>query len=69
LKAALLYQRHTEHDPHDTRKAKAHKPSARRIRGQIEGVERMLDEEKGCVEVMQLIARAGGAINGLRVKC
>lgn len=37
----------------------------RRIRGQMEGVERMLDEEKGCVEVMQLIAGVRGAINGL----
>lgn len=37
----------------------------RRIRGQMEGVERMLEEEKGCVEVMQTIAGARGAINGL----
>lgn len=37
----------------------------RRIRGQMEGVERMLDDEKGCTEVMQLIAAARGAINGL----
>jgi len=37
----------------------------RRIRGQMEGVERMLDEGKGCVEVMQAIAGARGAISGL----
>jgi FrmR/RcnR family transcriptional regulator, repressor of rcnA expression len=37
----------------------------RRIRGQMEGIERMLDEEKGCVEVMQSIAGARGAMNGL----
>jgi DNA-binding FrmR family transcriptional regulator len=37
----------------------------RRIRGQMEGVERMLEEEKSCVEVMQTIAGARGAINGL----
>jgi DNA-binding FrmR family transcriptional regulator len=28
----------------------------RRIRGQLEGVERMLEDEKGCAEVMQVIA-------------
>ncbi|MGE7371228.1 metal/formaldehyde-sensitive transcriptional repressor [Neorhizobium sp. NPDC001467] len=37
----------------------------RRIRGQMEGVERMLDEEKGCSDVMQTIAGVRGAINGL----
>ncbi|MBO9096650.1 MULTISPECIES: metal/formaldehyde-sensitive transcriptional repressor [Rhizobium] len=37
----------------------------RRIRGQMEGVERMLEDEKGCEEVMQLIAGVRGAINGL----
>jgi DNA-binding FrmR family transcriptional regulator len=37
----------------------------RRIRGQLEGVERMLEEEKGCSEVMQVIAGVRGAVNGL----
>jgi DNA-binding FrmR family transcriptional regulator len=37
----------------------------RRIRGQIEAVERALDQEIGCADVMQLIAAARGAINGL----
>jgi DNA-binding FrmR family transcriptional regulator len=37
----------------------------RRIRGQMDGIERMLEEEKGCSEVMQTIAGARGAINGL----
>ncbi|MFJ6322115.1 MULTISPECIES: metal/formaldehyde-sensitive transcriptional repressor [unclassified Rhizobium] len=37
----------------------------RRIRGQIEGVERMLEDEKSCAEVLQLIAGVRGAINGL----
>jgi DNA-binding FrmR family transcriptional regulator len=37
----------------------------RRLRGQMEAVERMLEEEKGCAEVMQLIAGVRGAINGL----
>jgi DNA-binding FrmR family transcriptional regulator len=37
----------------------------RRIRGQIEAVERALDQEIGCEDIMQLIAGARGAINGL----
>jgi len=37
----------------------------RRIRGQIEAVERALAAEKGCAEVLNLIAAARGAINGL----
>jgi DNA-binding FrmR family transcriptional regulator len=40
----------------------------RRIRGQIEGVERALEQEIGCADVMQLIAAARGAINGLMVE-
>jgi DNA-binding FrmR family transcriptional regulator len=37
----------------------------RRIRGQVEAVERALDEEIGCADVLQLIASVRGAINGL----
>jgi FrmR/RcnR family transcriptional regulator, repressor of rcnA expression len=37
----------------------------RRLRGQAEGLERMLEEEKGCGEVMHAIAGMRGAINGL----
>jgi DNA-binding FrmR family transcriptional regulator len=37
----------------------------RRIRGQIEAVERALETEVGCAEVLRLIAAARGAINGL----
>jgi DNA-binding FrmR family transcriptional regulator len=37
----------------------------RRIRGQVEAVERALEQEIGCSDVMQLIAGARGAINGL----
>lgn len=37
----------------------------RRIRGQTEGIERMLEQEKGCAEVMHAIAGIRGAINGL----
>jgi len=37
----------------------------RRIRGQIEALERVLDQEKGCAEVLQLIVAARGGINSL----
>src|SRR5580700_8715452 len=37
----------------------------RRIRGQVEAVERALEQEIGCSDVLQLIAGARGAINGL----
>jgi DNA-binding FrmR family transcriptional regulator len=38
---------------------------ARRIRGQVEAVERALELEIGCADVLQLITAARGAINGL----
>ena len=37
----------------------------RRIRGQIEGIERAIVEEKGCYEVLQTVTAARGALNGL----
>jgi DNA-binding FrmR family transcriptional regulator len=37
----------------------------RRVRGQIEAVERALMDEKGCAAVMHLIVAARGAMNGL----
>lgn len=37
----------------------------RRIRGQIEGVERAIVEEKGCYEVLQTVTAARGALNSL----
>ena len=37
----------------------------RRGRGQIEAVERALDDEKGCATVLHLIVAARGALNGL----
>jgi DNA-binding FrmR family transcriptional regulator len=37
----------------------------RRIRGLLDAIERALDEEKGCPEVLHLIAAARGGINGL----
>jgi len=37
----------------------------RRIRGQVEALERALEEEKGCAAVLQQIAAVRGAMNGL----
>lgn len=37
----------------------------RRIRGQVEAVERALEAESGCADVLQLIASVRGAMNGL----
>jgi DNA-binding FrmR family transcriptional regulator len=37
----------------------------RRIRGQVEAVERAVEQEIDCEDIMQLIAGTRGAINGL----
>ena len=37
----------------------------RRVRGQIEAVERALEEEKGCSSVLHLVVAARGAMNSL----
>ena len=37
----------------------------RRIRGQVEGIERALDSEAGCDQIMHLIAGVRGAMAGL----
>jgi FrmR/RcnR family transcriptional regulator, repressor of frmRAB operon len=37
----------------------------RRIRGQIEAVERALEQEQDCTVILQTIAACRGAINGL----
>ena len=37
----------------------------RRIRGQVEAVERALEAEAGCSDVLQLLASVRGAMNGL----
>jgi FrmR/RcnR family transcriptional regulator, repressor of frmRAB operon len=38
---------------------------ARRIRGQVEAIERTLSGEHECSEVLQLVAACRGALNGL----
>ena len=40
----------------------------RRIRGQVEALERALEEGNGCSEVLNQIAAARGAMNGLMVE-
>ncbi len=37
----------------------------KRIRGQIEGIEKSLEDEKDCSLILQTIAACRGAINGL----
>ncbi len=37
----------------------------RRIRGQVEAVERALETEAGCAQTLQLIASVRGAVNSL----
>ena len=36
-----------------------------RIRGQVEAIERALEAELGCAEVLQVVASVRGAVNGL----
>jgi DNA-binding FrmR family transcriptional regulator len=37
----------------------------RRIKGQVEAVERALEAELGCADVLMLVASVRGAVNGL----
>jgi DNA-binding FrmR family transcriptional regulator len=37
----------------------------RRIKGQVEAIERALEEERGCANVLQQITSCRGAMNGL----
>ncbi len=41
---------------------------ARRIRGQVEALERALEAEKGCAEVLHLIVVARGGMNSLMLE-
>lgn len=40
----------------------------RRIRGQVEAVERALDNETDCAQILQLVAAVRGATNGLMAR-
>jgi DNA-binding FrmR family transcriptional regulator len=37
----------------------------RRIKGQVEAIERALEDERGCTDVLQQITSCRGAMNGL----
>lgn len=50
---------------HTVRHKKKLVARVRRVRGQIEAVERALTEERGCEEVVRTIAAARGALNAL----
>ncbi|MEI9936614.1 MAG: metal/formaldehyde-sensitive transcriptional repressor [Pseudomonadota bacterium] len=50
---------------HTTREKKKLLSRVRRIRGRLEAVENAIAEEKGCFEVLQTMAAARGAMNGL----
>jgi DNA-binding FrmR family transcriptional regulator len=50
---------------HTIRNKNALLTRVRRIRGQVEALERALEAEKGCAEIMQQIAAFRGAANGL----
>jgi DNA-binding FrmR family transcriptional regulator len=40
----------------------------RRLKGQIEAIERGLEAEVGCADILQLVASVRGAFNGLTVE-
>ena len=50
---------------HTSRDKKKILARVRRIRGQVEAVERALDSEQDCADVLQLLASIKGAVSGL----
>jgi DNA-binding FrmR family transcriptional regulator len=40
----------------------------RRIKGQVDAIERALEAELGCADVLMLVASVRGAVNGLTVE-
>jgi FrmR/RcnR family transcriptional regulator, repressor of frmRAB operon len=52
---------------HTIREKQKRLARVRRIRGQVEAIERAVDGEAGCEQVMHLIAGARGAMAGLMV--
>lgn len=50
---------------HTTREKTKLLARVRRIRGQVEAIERALESEAGCSEVLHLLAGTRGAMNGL----
>lgn len=50
---------------HTTRDKEKLLTRVRRIRGQVEAIERALREEEECADLLQLVAASRGALNGL----
>ena len=50
---------------HTTREKDKLLARVRRIRGQLDAVERAVDSEQECIDVLQLIAACRGALNAL----
>jgi FrmR/RcnR family transcriptional regulator, repressor of frmRAB operon len=50
---------------HTTRHKQMLLNRVRRIRGQVQAIEKALDEEQDCGEILQTVAACRGAINGL----
>ncbi len=50
---------------HTVRERKKLLSRVRRIRGQMDAVERAIEADRGCFEVLQTLAAARGALNGL----
>ncbi len=50
---------------HTTREREKLVARVRRIRGQVEAIERAIVDEKGCYEVLSTVTAARGALNSL----
>lgn len=50
---------------HTSRDQKKLKTRVSKIQGQLNGLQKMLDQEHQCTEVLQQIAAVRGAVNGL----
>ena len=53
---------------HTTRQKAKLVARVRRIRGQVEAIERALESEAGCTEILHLLAASRGAMNGLMLE-
>lgn len=52
----------------DTKSRKALKTRANRIAGQVAGIQRMVDEDRYCVDILNQIAAARSALNALGIQ-
>jgi DNA-binding FrmR family transcriptional regulator len=50
---------------HTTKNKERTLSRVRRIKGQVEAIERSLESETSCEEILQLVASCRGALNGL----